>query len=34
MDLIPEEITKQMSLGLSIGYVNYLDHKINILDAP
>jgi elongation factor G len=34
MDFDPEEITKQMSLGLSIGYVNYLDHKINILDAP
>lgn len=34
MDFDPEEIAKKMSLGLSIGYANYLDHKINILDAP
>ncbi|MGB4260498.1 MAG: GTP-binding protein, partial [Candidatus Cloacimonas acidaminovorans] len=29
MDFDPEEIAKNMSLGLSIGYVKYLDHKIN-----
>ncbi|HNX03842.1 MAG TPA: GTP-binding protein, partial [Candidatus Cloacimonas sp.] len=34
MDFDPEEIAKGMSLGLSIGYTNYLEHKINILDAP
>ncbi|HQJ96871.1 MAG TPA: GTP-binding protein, partial [Candidatus Cloacimonas sp.] len=34
MDFDPEEIAKKMSLGLSIGYVQYLDHKINILDTP
>ncbi|MDD3535622.1 MAG: elongation factor G [Candidatus Cloacimonetes bacterium] len=34
MDFDPEEIAKKMTLGLSIGYTNYLDHKINILDAP
>ncbi|HPX57679.1 MAG TPA: elongation factor G [Candidatus Cloacimonas acidaminovorans] len=34
MDFDPEEIAKNMSLGLSIGYVKYLDHKINILDTP
>ncbi len=34
MDFDPEETAKKMSLSLSIGYVNYKDHKINILDAP
>ncbi|HNW24125.1 MAG TPA: elongation factor G [Candidatus Cloacimonas sp.] len=34
MDFDPEEIAKGMSLGLSIGYTNYLEHKINILDTP
>jgi len=34
LDFDPEEGTKQMSLGLSIGYVNHNDHRINILDAP
>ncbi len=34
MDFDPEEVAKQMSLGLSIGYVNHKDHWINILDAP
>ncbi|MCD8478958.1 MAG: GTP-binding protein [Candidatus Cloacimonetes bacterium] len=34
MDFDPEETAKKMSLGLSIGYANYNDHKINILDAP
>lgn len=34
MDFDPEEIAKKMSLGLSIGFVNHNDHKINILDAP
>ncbi|MCB5269430.1 MAG: GTP-binding protein, partial [Candidatus Cloacimonadaceae bacterium] len=34
MDFDPEETAKKMTLGLSIGYVNYADHKINMLDAP
>lgn len=34
MDFDPEETAKKMSLGLSIGFVNHNDHKINILDAP
>src|SRR5690554_5778653 len=34
LDFDPEEIAKKMSLGLSIGYVNHKDHRINILDAP
>jgi elongation factor G len=34
MDFDPEETAKKMSLGLSIGFLNYQDHKINILDAP
>ncbi len=34
MDFDPEEAAKKMSLGLSIGFVNHKDHKINILDAP
>ncbi len=34
MDFDPEEIAKKMSLSLSIGFVEYKDHKINILDAP
>jgi len=34
MDFDPEEIAKKMSLGLSIGYANFNDHKLNILDAP
>jgi len=34
MDFDPEEETKKMSLGLSIGFVNHNDHRINLLDAP
>ena len=34
MDFDPEETAKKMSLGLSIGYANYADHRINLLDAP
>jgi len=34
MDFDPEEAAKKMSLGLSIGFANYKDHKINLLDAP
>jgi elongation factor G len=34
MDFDPEEAAKKMSLGLSIGFVNYKDHKLNMLDAP
>ncbi|MCK9309015.1 MAG: GTP-binding protein, partial [Candidatus Cloacimonetes bacterium] len=34
MDFDPEEAAKKMSLGLSIGFLNYKDHKINLLDAP
>ena len=34
LDFDPEEIAKKMSLGLAIGYVDYKDHRINILDAP
>ncbi|HOA29215.1 MAG: elongation factor G [Candidatus Cloacimonetes bacterium] len=34
MDFDPEETAKKMSLGLSIGYANFNDHKLNILDAP
>lgn len=34
LDFDAEETAKQMSLGLSIGFVNWNDHRINILDAP
>ncbi len=34
LDFDPEEGAKRMSLGLSIGFVNHKDHRINILDAP
>jgi elongation factor G len=34
LDFDPEETAKKMSLGLSIGYVNHKDHRVNILDAP
>jgi elongation factor G len=34
MDFDPEETAKKMSLGLSIGFINHNDHKINLLDAP
>ncbi len=34
MDFDPEETAKKMSLGLSIGFLNHNDHKINILDSP
>ncbi len=34
MDFDPEETAKKMSLSLSLGFVSYKDHKINILDAP
>ncbi|HOH46210.1 MAG TPA: elongation factor G [Candidatus Cloacimonadota bacterium] len=34
LDFDPEEVAKKMSLGLSIGFLNHNDHKINIMDAP
>jgi elongation factor G len=34
LDFDTEEITKKMSLGLSIGFTNWNDHRINILDVP
>ncbi len=34
MDFDPEEEARKMSLGLSIGYINHDDHRINLLDAP
>jgi elongation factor G len=34
MDFDAEEIAKGMSLSLSLGFINYNDFKINILDAP
>ncbi|NLO12115.1 MAG: elongation factor G [Candidatus Cloacimonetes bacterium] len=34
MDFDAEEIARKNSLSLSLGFVNYNDHKINILDAP
>jgi elongation factor G len=34
MDFDAEETAKKMSLSLSLGFVNYNDHKINILDTP
>lgn len=34
MDFDAEEVTRKMSLSLSMGFVNYQDHKFNILDAP
>lgn len=34
MDFDAEEVAKKLSLSLSIGFVNYKDHKVNILDAP
>ncbi len=34
LDFDPEEIARKSSLGLSIGYVDYKGHRINILDAP
>ncbi|MCB5234031.1 MAG: elongation factor G, partial [Candidatus Cloacimonetes bacterium] len=34
LDFDPEEIARKSSLGLSIGYVDFKDHRINILDAP
>ncbi len=34
MDFDAEEISKKMSLSLSLGFLDHKDHKINILDAP
>lgn len=34
MDFDAEEISKRMSLNLSLGFVNHKDHKINIIDTP
>ncbi len=34
LDFDPEEAAKQISLNLSIGFLNWNDHRINILDAP
>ncbi len=34
MDFDPEEEARKMSLGLSIGFINHNDHRINILDCP
>lgn len=34
MDFDAEEIAKKTSLSLSLGWLNYKDHKINILDTP
>lgn len=34
MDFDAEEEARKMSLGLSIGFINHDDHRINILDAP
>ena len=34
MDFDPEEISKKMSLGLSVGYAHHKDCKINIIDVP
>lgn len=34
MDFDAEEISKGMSLNLSLGFVNHKDHKINIIDTP
>lgn len=34
MDFDAEETAKKVSLSLSMGFLNYNDHKINLLDAP
>jgi elongation factor G len=34
LDFDAEEIAKKMSLGLAIGFVDWQDHRINILDVP
>jgi elongation factor G len=34
LDFDTEEIAKKMSLGLAIGFTNWNDHRINILDVP
>lgn len=34
MDFDPEEEARKMSLGLSIGFLNHADHRINLLDSP
>jgi elongation factor G len=34
LDFDSEEIAKKMSLGLAIGFANWNDHRINILDVP
>ncbi len=34
MDFDPEEIDKKNSLSLSCGFIDYKNHRINILDAP
>lgn len=34
LDFDSEEIAKKMSLGLALGFVNWNDHRINLLDVP
>ncbi len=34
MDFDPEEIDKKNSLSLSCGFIDYKNHRINIIDAP
>ncbi len=34
MDFDPEEIEKKNSLSLSCGFIDYKNHRINIIDAP
>jgi len=34
LDFDSEEIAKKMSLGLAIGFADWKDHRINILDVP
>ncbi len=34
LDFDSEEIAKKMTLGLAIGFVDWNDHRINILDVP
>ena len=34
MDFDPEEIAKRNSLSLSCGFIDYKQHRVNLLDAP
>jgi len=34
MDFDAEEVSRRMTLNLSLGFVNHKDHKINIIDTP